>query len=86
MFPIKNQNNEFVILQSFIMTIFTFLQCFQKNSFAGDVVRNKCLHEASSNAGFCMHYIEYVNYCSLIMVVFPIGSMRKHLLHVRMRV
>ena len=49
MFTVRNQNNKFVILQSFFMTICTFLQCFPKNSFAVDIMRSKCLHVIPSN-------------------------------------
>ena len=61
----------------------TLLQCFPKNSIAADVVRNKCLHMTSSNAPFCMHYVDNVNYYSLIRVTFPLGSMGKHECHFR---
>ena len=86
MFPVKNQSNHFVILQSFFRTICTLLQCFPKNSFAADVMRSKCLHATSSNAPFCTYYVDDLNYCSLIMVTFPLGSMEKCLRHVKMRV
>ena len=39
--------------------------------FLADADRSKCLHVTSSNAPFCMHYLDDVNYCSLIMVMFP---------------
>ena len=48
------------------MTICTLLQCFPKNSLAGDALRSKYLHVTSSNAPFCMHYVDDVNYCTLI--------------------
>ena len=47
----------------------TPLQCFPKNYFPGDVDRSKCIHATSSNALFCTHYIDDMNYCSLIMVM-----------------
>ena len=34
----------------------------------------------------CAHYVNDVNYCGLIMVMFPLGSMGERLPHVRMRV
>ena len=77
MFPFKNQNNKFVILQSFFTTVCTLLQCFPMNSFAADIMRSKCLHAMSSNTPFCMHYIDNMNYCSLITVKFPLSSMSK---------
>ena len=52
----------------------TLLQCFakKKNSFKADVDRSKCLHVTSS-VPFCTHYIDNVNYCSLIRMTFPLG-------------
>ena len=75
MFPVKNQNNKLVILQSFFTTICTLFQCFPKNSFAADVARSICLHATPSNPHFCMHYVDGVNYCSLIMVMFALSLM-----------
>ena len=47
------------------------LQCFPKNCLAAAVDGRKCLHATSPNGPFCMHYVDNVNYCSLIMVTFP---------------
>ena len=51
----------------------TLLQFFPKNYFAADVARSKCLHATSSNGPFPVHYIDDMNNCSLIMVMFPLG-------------
>ena len=47
------------------------LQCFPKRYFAADVDRSKCLHATSSNAPFCTQYVDDVNYCNSITVMFP---------------
>ena len=86
MFPVKNRNNELVILLSFFLTVCTLLQCFPKNSSAADVMRSNCVHATPSNAPFCMHYVDDMNYCSLIAVIFSLDSMGKYLHHVRVRV
>ena len=52
----------------------TLLQCFSKNNFAADVARSKCLQTTSSNAPFCTHYADDVNYCSLITVTLSLAQ------------
>ena len=37
-------------------------KCFPKNSLTADVTWNKCLHAMSSNAPFCTHSVDYLNY------------------------
>ena len=43
---------------------------FSKELNADEVVRSKRLHAMLSNVPFCKHYIDDMNYCSLIRLRF----------------
>ena len=48
----------------------TLLQCFPNNCFAKDVARSMFTYDVIKSA-ICTHYVDDVNYCSLITVTFP---------------